>query len=97
MREVWGLQSKFNVRTGAKPARLLSHPRFRAAYDFMLLRAETGGADPETADWWARFQVADENEQKKMTQPPRGGGRSKTGRKRMYAKKTRPGSAKKEE
>ncbi|WP_020563693.1 polynucleotide adenylyltransferase PcnB [Methylosarcina fibrata] len=97
MREVWGLQSKFNVRTGAKPARLLSHPRFRAAYDFMLLRAETGGADAEMADWWTRFQMADENEQKKMTQPPRGGGRSKTGRKRMYSKKTRSGPGKKEE
>ncbi|MGZ8096323.1 MAG: polynucleotide adenylyltransferase PcnB [Methylosarcina sp.] len=96
MREVWGLQSKFNVRTGSKPVRLLSHPRFRAGYDFLLLRAETGGADPEVADWWARFQEADENEQKKMTQPPRGGGRGKTGRKRIYSKKNRSGLGKKE-
>lgn len=96
MREVWGLQSKFSLRTGSRPARLLSHPRFRAAYDFMLLRAETGGADPEMADWWARFQVADENEQKKMTQPSRGGGRGKTRRKRMYSKKPRPVSGKKD-
>ncbi len=71
MREVWSLQPKFNARTGSKPNRLLSHPRFRAAYDFLLLRAETGGVDPELAEWWTRYQNANENEQRKMTQPGR--------------------------
>lgn len=68
MREVWYLQSRFNGRKGVRPYRLLNHPRFRAAYDFLLLRAETGGADQELADWWTKFQVATEAEQKKMTQ-----------------------------
>ena len=62
MREVWSLQPKFNARYGSKPSRLITHPRFRAGYDFLLLRAETGGADPEVAEWWAKYQSADDNE-----------------------------------
>ena len=69
MREVWLLQSRFNRRVGVKPYRLLSHPRFRAAYDFLLLRAETGGADEALAQWWTTFQFASEAEQRKMTKP----------------------------
>ena len=67
MREVWNFQPRFKRRNGIRPLRLLSHPRFRAAYDFLLLRAETGGADPELAKWWTDFQEADEAQQKKMT------------------------------
>jgi poly(A) polymerase len=66
MRDVWHLQSRFNNRTGTRAYRLLGHPKFRAAYDFMLLRAETGGAEPELATWWTDFQFASEGEQKKM-------------------------------
>lgn len=88
MREVWSLQPKFNSRIGSKPSRLLTHPRFRAGYDFLLLRAETGGADPELAEWWRKYQDAGETEQRKMTQPPRKTTSSKSsGRKRSYRKK----------
>ena len=66
MRDVWGLQARFNNRSGSRAYRLLGHPKFRAAYDFMLLRAETGGAEPELASWWTDFQFASEAEQKKM-------------------------------
>jgi len=71
MREVWLLQLRFEKRVGGKPYRLLGHPRFRAAYDFLLLRAETGGAEMELAEWWTKFQDASDTEQKKMTRPPR--------------------------
>ena len=81
VREVWSLQPKFNARIGSKPARLFSHPRFRAAYDFLVLRSESGGADPELAEWWFRYQQAGEAEQRKMTQPGRGQ-RKKAGIKR---------------
>jgi poly(A) polymerase len=96
MREVWSLQPKFLVRAGSKPGRLLTHPRFRAAYDFLLLRAETGGADPEVAEWWAKFQAADEAEQLKMTQASRASGRSKSGRKRNYSNRPRKDAGKAE-
>ncbi len=89
MREVWSLQPKFNLRIGSKPSRLLGHPRFRAGYDFLLLRAETGGVDPELADWWGRYQNANENEQRKMTQPPRNASNNKAGRKRSYHRKAK--------
>lgn len=71
MREVWLLQLRFDRCVGTKPYRLLAHPRFRAAYDFLLLRAETGGAEVALAEWWTKFQDASETEKKKMTRPPR--------------------------
>jgi poly(A) polymerase len=89
MREVWSLQPKFNARYGSKPSRLITHPRFRAGYDFLLLRAETGGADSEVAEWWGKYQVADDNEQRKMTQPPRKGANSNPARKRNYRGKAK--------
>ena len=66
MREVWGLQTRFSKRNGARAFRLLDHPRFRAAYDFLLLRAETGGADEQLAIWWTKFQAVSETEKQKM-------------------------------
>ncbi len=52
MQEIWALQSRFGNTRGRRPQRLLAHPRFRAAYDFMLLRTAAGEADPELATWW---------------------------------------------
>jgi poly(A) polymerase len=69
MRDVWFLQSRFSRRTGGRPYRLLSHPRFRAAYDFLALRAETGDVDQELVDWWTKFQFANADQQRRMTQP----------------------------
>ncbi|MDD1608103.1 MAG: polynucleotide adenylyltransferase PcnB, partial [Methylococcaceae bacterium] len=57
------------------------------AYDFLLLRAETGGADLELAKWWDTYQHASENEQRNMTAPPRKAKTSKSPRKRNYHKK----------
>jgi poly(A) polymerase len=93
MREVWSLQPKFNACLGSKPSRLITHPRFRAGYDFLLLRAETGGAEPELAQWWTKYQDASETEQRKMTQPPRKAQGSKSGRKRSYRGKAKDSAA----
>ncbi|WP_333687574.1 polynucleotide adenylyltransferase PcnB [Methylococcus capsulatus] len=82
MREIWLLQSRFDKTQGGRPFRLLSHPRFRAAYDFLVLRAETGEAEPELAEWWTRFQSADEAEQKAMTRTGRRSGGKSRPRKR---------------
>ncbi len=89
MREVWILQSRFEHRQGSRPFRLLSHPRFRAAYDFLLLRIATEGVDPELGEWWTKFQVADEDEQKTMLKAsPKP--RRKPFKKRSGAVKSRP-------
>lgn len=66
MREIWLLQPQFEYRRGARPFRLLAQPRFRAAYDFLLLRAQAGEAKQEVADWWTGFQAADEDGRKRM-------------------------------
>lgn len=56
MREIWQLQPRFHRRRGKQPSRLIAHPRFRAAYDFLLLRAAVGEVDQELADWWTMAQ-----------------------------------------
>ena len=56
MREIWTMQPRFAHTHGKRPRRLLAHPRFRAGYDFLLLRAAAGEADPELAAWWTRYQ-----------------------------------------
>ncbi|MDR3390473.1 MAG: polynucleotide adenylyltransferase PcnB [Sulfuriferula sp.] len=66
MKEIWSLQSRFDQRSGSRPYRLLGHPRFRAGYDFLLLRAESGEVDKTLADWWTTFQDADEAERAAM-------------------------------
>ena len=56
MREIWQLQPRFHKRRGRAPNRLIPHPRFRAAYDFLLLRATAGEVEQELADWWTLVQ-----------------------------------------
>ncbi|HVE51653.1 MAG TPA: polynucleotide adenylyltransferase PcnB [Casimicrobiaceae bacterium] len=69
IKEVWSLQPRFEQRAGARPFRLLEHPRFRAAYDFLLLRATAGEAPQALADWWTLFQAADADEREAMLKP----------------------------
>lgn len=85
MREIWNLQHRFGYRTGKRANRLASHPRFRAAYDFLLLRAESGETEPEVADWWTRFQQADSKERAGMAESQRSG----SGRRRRRRKRSR--------
>lgn len=56
-REVISLQPRFDIRSGRRSLRLLEHPRFRAAYDFLLLRAAAGEVEQSVADWWTEIQV----------------------------------------
>jgi poly(A) polymerase len=57
MRDLVMLQPRFERRAGRRALRLLEHPKFRAAYDFLLLRAAAGEVDPELAAWWTRLQA----------------------------------------
>jgi poly(A) polymerase len=54
--EIWALQSRFAQRTKKRALRLLEHPRFRAAYDFLLLRAGESPELAELAAWWTDAQ-----------------------------------------
>lgn len=55
-REIVALQPRFEQRSGRRSLRLLDHPRFRAAYDFLLLRAAAGEVDQSVAQWWTELQ-----------------------------------------
>lgn len=61
------LQLRFNNRHGARPYRLLEHPRFRAAFDLILLRAQVEQPLQELAQWWKKFH--DENYDVDHTKP----------------------------
>ena len=66
IKEIWSLQPRFEQRSGKRPYALLGHARFRAGYDFMLLRAETGEIDASIADWWTAFSEGDHNAQETL-------------------------------
>lgn len=66
MREIWDLQPRLAARHGARAAQVFAHPRFRAAYDFLLLREEAGEIEPGLGDWWTRYQEADEQGRQRM-------------------------------
>ncbi len=59
MREMWALQHRFAQRTPSRAEKLLSLPRFRAAFDLLALRAEAGEPLQELVDWWQQYQDAD--------------------------------------
>ena len=66
MREIWGLQPRFERRHGKAPQKLLEHIRFRAGYDFLMLRAAADEVPAALADWWTRFPHAAEEERERM-------------------------------
>ncbi len=61
MRDIWTMQPRFEKRVGSAPFGLVEQPRFRAAFDFMRLRAENGELEEVLSDWWEEFSLADDN------------------------------------
>jgi poly(A) polymerase len=86
MREIWTLQVRLRRTTGLRPLRLLEHPRFRAAYDFMLLRRDAGEDIGELCQWWTEIQGLDDNERLKQV---RGGGGGKGKKRRTRRSKAK--------
>jgi poly(A) polymerase len=72
IKDIWALQPRFDKRAGKSPYRLIELPRFRAGYDFLALRAESGEIPMEIADWWHEFQNADHVEREAMLIPDAG-------------------------
>lgn len=68
IREMWIMQYRLPKRAGNRAYSLLKHPRFRAAYDFLALRALAGDESMELAEWWTAFQDADDEKQKNMVE-----------------------------
>ncbi len=87
MREIWNLQAQLRHNHGKRALRVLTHPRFRAAYDFLLLRAEAGEEKQELADWWTNFQQLDADQQHK-TAAEQGKAQGKRRRRRPRKRKS---------
>lgn len=68
MKEIWGMQPRFEQRAGKRPFGLLTHPRYRAGYDFLLLRCESGELPMELGEWWTTFADADNETRTAMLQ-----------------------------
>ncbi len=90
MRDIWAMQPRFERRTGKSPYKLLEHLRFRAGFDFLLLRCASGEIDAEIGEWWRAFIEADnagreeqltvkiKSEGSAKKRPPRRGGRNRS-------------------
>ena len=74
-REIWQFQLRLKKTKGKQPQKILEHPRFRAAYDFLLLRAQSGENVGELADWWTAYQAdhsqAPRKRKRAESRPPR--------------------------
>jgi len=82
MKELLNMQWRFGQQHGARAARLLQHKRFRAAYDFLVLRASCGEVEQRTVDWWTELQSLPPEEQSKLLNVGRQGGRRRRGGRR---------------
>ena len=66
MREIWSLQARLEQLPGNRALAVLENRRFRAAYDFLCLRARFDESLQDAADWWTRVQEVDAEEQEQM-------------------------------
>jgi poly(A) polymerase len=89
IKEIWHLQKRLTRRFGRRPYVLLSHSRFRAAFDFLEIRGQIEGGDLlELSQWWHEFQQVQPEQQKAMLAALRGSNNGKpSGAKKRKPKK----------
>lgn len=69
IRDIWFLQLQLLKRTGNQPARVMAHPKFRAAFDLLAMRAQVeGGEAIELATWWHEYQFSNEEQRNALVQ-----------------------------
>jgi poly(A) polymerase len=100
VRDLFALQPRLEHPRGRRALRLLEMPRFRAAYDLLVLRAGLGLAAPETATWWTHLQTLPEAERERMAEgsaqsggPPASADGPAPARPRRRRRRRRPGPA----
>jgi poly(A) polymerase len=89
IKDIWLLQPRFEKRGGRAPFRLVEQSRFRAAWDFLRLRAESGEAEQELSDWWEDFEQADNAGREALLKPETAGPKKR--RRRRVKKPTEGG------
>ncbi len=85
MKEIWAMQPRFEQRAGKRPYSLVAHPRYRAGYDFLLLRCESGEIPVEIGDWWTEFADAGTERRTQMLLPDSAAPKKRRRRKRKPA------------
>ena len=92
IKDIWILQDKLGRREGKRAFKTLEHPKFRAGYDFLLLRAQIEATPElnELAHWWTDFQEVSNEARIQMIK----GVKLPQGSKRRPAKKRRKPAAK---
>lgn len=93
VREMFALQPRLEHPRGRRALRLLEHPRFRAAYDLLLLRAQFGLAPAEMAQWWTRVQEVSTEERGRMADALSGETRAPGPARRRGRRRRRSGSS----
>ena len=68
MRDIWDLQIRLPRRFGKRADQILEHHKFRAGFDFVLLREQSGEDLNGLGDWWQEYQFANPERKQKMTQ-----------------------------
>ena len=66
IREIWELQLRLPKRFGTRAEQTLEHPRFRAAYDLLLLREQSGESLDDLGQWWTQYQAASQEDRLAM-------------------------------
>ena len=66
IKDIWVLQLKLHSRIGKQPYKTFKHPRFRAAYDFLLIRERASSCYSDLGEWWTKFQKNNSASQKQQ-------------------------------
>jgi len=66
MREIWAMQVRFDRATPRSIWRMIEQPRFRAAVDFLQLRAEAKEVDSVQAQWWMDLANARDTQERTL-------------------------------
>lgn len=92
IKDIWALQPRFEKRGGKAPYRLIEQPRYRAGWDFLRLRAQSGEIPMELPDWWDRFAHAGHEEREALLRTAPAGGEAPAKKRRRRRRKPGAGS-----
>lgn len=87
MRDMLAMQPRFRRNNAKRARRLLDHPRFRAGYDFLLLRTEAGEEEAQLGEWWTKVQASSSDTPRGEVKPLRTRPRRPSRRKRAQSKR----------
>ncbi|MGR5064895.1 polynucleotide adenylyltransferase PcnB [Photobacterium sp. DNB22_13_2] len=95
IRDIWQQQTRFSRRNGKRAFKMMEHPKFRAAFDFLEMRGNFENEEiAELAQWWDQFQHGDRNLRHQMVQEINEGGTGAPRRRRRRPQRRKKPQAK---